>query len=156
MPTEIERKFLIAGDFRSEIIRSFPIKQGYLCSDPARTVRVRLKGDRAFLTIKGSSNSSGLSRYEWEKEIPVAEAEELLLLCEPEIIEKTRHLISFHSFVYEVDEFFGANQGLILSEIELPTEETLFEKPLWLGQEVTGNIRFYNSYLSKHPFSTWK
>jgi adenylate cyclase len=156
MPTEIERKFLIAGDFRSDITQSIPIKQGYLCSNPAKTVRVRVKGDRAFLTIKGSSNSSGLSRYEWEKEISVAEAEELLLLCEREIIEKTRHLIPFHSFLYEVDEFSGANQGLILSEIELPTEEALFEKPLWLGQEVTGDIRFYNSYLSKNPFSTWE
>lgn len=156
MPLEIERKFLVNGDFHSFITSTTYIMQGYLSSVPERTVRIRIKDDKAFITIKGKSNQSGESRYEWEKEIPVEEARELMSLCEPGIIEKKRHIIPNSSLFFEVDEFIGDNSGLIIAEIELPTEDTLFEKPSWLGKEVTGDIRFYNSYLSKNPYSKWK
>ena len=151
---EIERKFLLKStvDFKKEARNSTRIVQGYLNSDPERTVRVRIKGEKAFLTIKGISNESGLSRFEWEKEIPVSEAEALLPLCEPGVIEKTRYEIPMGNHIFEVDEFFGSNEGLILAEVELTSEEEKFEKPAWLGEEVTGKKEFYNSYLSKHPF----
>jgi len=152
---EIERKFLIKGDFQPFVIHSEWIRQGYLSSVPERTVRIRIKGEQSFLTIKGKSNSSGLSRFEWEKEIPVEEGLNLLSLCEPCIIEKKRHIIPSGQLKFEIDEFFGDNQGLLLAEIELPSEDTFFEKPAWLGQEVTGDIRFYNAYLSQHPFKNW-
>lgn len=151
---EIERKFLLSssGDFKKEATRATKIVQGYLNSDPERTVRVRIKGEKAFLTIKGKSSESGLSRFEWEKEISVGEAEDLLPLCEPGAIEKIRYEIPFGNHIFEVDEFFGNNEGLILAEIELASEEEKFEKPAWLGEEVTGKKEFYNSYLSKHPY----
>ena len=147
---EIERKFLVAGDFRPFVHESVRIVQGYLSSVPERTVRVRIRGGEAFLTIKGASNASGTSRYEWEKEISVHDAHELLKICEPGIIEKTRHLITCGQYIYEVDEFFGANEGLIIAEIELPNEDADFAKPEWLGAEVTGDKRYYNSELKKH------
>lgn len=156
MAIEIERKFLIQGDFRPYITKSTLITQGYLSSHPERTVRIRIKGERAFITIKGKSSDNGLSRYEWEKEISIHEAQELFPLCEHYIIEKTRHIIPFSSFLFEVDEFSGANSGLIIAEIELPSEETFFKKPTWIGKEVTGDIRFYNSFLNKNPYSKWK
>ena len=151
---EIERKFLLksTADFKKDARNSMRIVQGYLSSDPERTVRVRIKGKKAFLTIKGISNESGLSRFEWEKEIPVPEAEALLPLCEPGVIEKIRYEIPLGNHVFEVDEFFGSNEGLILAEVELASEEERFEKPAWLGEEVTGRKEFYNSFLSKHPF----
>jgi Uncharacterized protein conserved in bacteria len=155
MPLEIERKFLVNGDFHPFITHTTYMKQGYLSSVPERTVRIRIKDDKAFITIKGKNNQSGVSRYEWEKEIPVDEARELMLLCETGIIEKKRHIIPNSSLFFEVDEFLGDNFGLIIAEIELPTEETLFEKPSWLGREVTGDVRFYNSYLSKNPYTKW-
>ncbi|MDP4201805.1 MAG: CYTH domain-containing protein [Bacteroidota bacterium] len=155
MPLEIERKFLVSGDFHSYTTRTTYIMQGYLSSVPERTVRIRIKDDKAFITIKGKNNQSGVSRFEWEKEISIEEARELLFLCEPGIIEKKRHIIPNSSLFFEVDEFMGDNSGLIIAEIELPTEDTLFEKPSWLGREVTGDIRFYNSYLSKNPYSKW-
>ena len=156
MPREIERKFLVTGDFRQDACDSFRLVQGYISTDPDRTVRVRIKGEQGFLTIKGRSCADGLSRYEWEKEIPLAEARELMALCGPEVIDKTRYLVPFGGHTYEVDEFYGSNQGLILAEIELGDEQETFLKPSWLGEEVTGNTRYYNSMLMKCPFIKWK
>jgi adenylate cyclase len=144
---EIERKFLIAGDFRPFVYKSVRIVQGYLSSVPERTVRVRIKDDKAFLTIKGIANENGTSRYEWEKEISVEDARELFAICEPGIIDKVRHLIKSEPYIYEVDEFFGANEGLIIAEIELPSEDAVVSKPEWLGAVVTGDKRYYNSML---------
>ena len=156
MELEIERKFLVSGDFELYVTKSYDIAQGFLNTDPERTVRVRLKGDRAFITVKGMSNATGTSRYEWEKEISCDEAEALLTLCEPTIIEKTRHIVPVSEGLYfEVDEFHHDNEGLVLAEIELPDEEVEFEKPEWLGEEVTGNPRYYNSMLSKEPYCKW-
>lgn len=153
---EIERKYLVLSeDFKKEAFSKKRIKQGYLSSVPERTVRIRIKEDKAFLTIKGASNETGMSRFEWEKEIPVDEAEKLLLLCEKGIIDKTRFEIKKGLHVYEVDEFYGENEGLIMAEIELKSEHDSFEKPTWLGDEVTNDKRFYNSYLSKNPFCKW-
>lgn len=153
---EIERKFLVlSNDFKKEAFSEKKIKQGYLSSVPERTVRVRTKGDKAYLTIKGQSNDSGLSRFEWEKEIPVDEAEQLLLLCEKGVINKTRFEIQVGSHVYEVDEFYDDNEGLVMAEIELSAEDEAFSKPHWLGNEVTTDKRYYNSYLSAQPFKSW-
>ncbi len=153
---EIERKFLVSGDFKPFVTEQLPISQGYLCSGPDRTVRIRLQGERGYITIKGPSNLSGTSRYEWEKEISAQEARDLLELCEPGSIEKTRYLIPAGEHTFEVDEFYGENQGLILAEIELVTEQDEFEKPDWLGQEVTGDVRYYNARLMKNPYTKWK
>ena len=152
---EIERKFLVSGDFRPFIFKSIRIVQGYLSSAPERTVRVRMKGDKGFLTIKGIRNVSGTSCYEWEKEISFEEAQELLEICDSGVIEKVRHLIRANSFIYEVDEFQGENEGLIVAEIELPSEDATFPKPEWLGKEVTGDDRYYNSMLAKVPYTKW-
>lgn len=153
---EIERKFLVKSHtFKSEAFQKEKISQGYLNSNPERTVRVRTKGEKAFITIKGKSNASGLSRFEWEKEIPVPEAEELLKLCEPEIIEKQRYQVKCGEHIFEIDEFKGANEGLVIAEVELASEDSKYEKPVWLGEEVTGDIRYYNSYLSKNSFKSW-
>lgn len=147
---EIERKFLVKGDFLPVATSNTKIAQGYLSSVPERTVRVRIRDEQAYLTIKGISNASGMSRYEWEREIPMSEAQELLLLCEAGVITKIRYLVPEASgLVFEVDVFEGSHQGLVLAEIELPTEDTPFEKPSWLGEEVTGQKEYYNSYLSK-------
>ncbi len=154
---EIERKFLVTSDaFKKEALSQKRITQGYLSAVPERTVRVRTKGDQAFLTIKGASNETGMSRFEWEKEIPVEDANKLLLLCEKGVIDKTRFEVKTGKHVYEVDEFYGENQGLIMAEIELESETELFEQPDWLGEEVTNDPRYYNAYLSKHPFTGWK
>ena len=153
MAKEIERKFLVSGEFRQDSPESYRIMQGYICSDPDRTVRVRVRGDKGFLTIKGRSSEDGLSRYEWEKEIPVSEAFELMALCGSGVIDKTRYLVPFGMHTYEVDVFHGANEGLVLAEIELSDEQEAFEMPSWLGEEVTGDVRYYNSMLSLHPFS---
>jgi len=155
MATEIERKFLVNGDFKVEVEASQRITQGYLCSIPERTVRVRTKGDKGFITIKGIGGASGASRYEWEKEIPVGEVNELLALCEPGVIDKTRYLVKSGKHTFEVDEFYGDNDGLIVAEVELSSEDEQFEKPEWLGEEVTGEVRYYNSMLMKAPFNTW-
>ena len=153
---EIERKFLVKDDsFKVAAFAKYHIAQGYLSSVPERTVRVRIKGDKGFLTIKGASNDTGLSRFEWEKEIPVAEAKALLLLCEKGVIDKTRYEIKQGNHIFEVDEFYGENEGLIVAEIELNSETETFEKPNWLGDEVTGNNRYYNAYLSNNPFKNW-
>ena len=153
MAKEIERKFLVSGEFRQDSPESYRIMQGYICSDPDRTVRVRVRGDKGFLTIKGRGSEDGLSRYEWEKEIPVTEAVELMARCGSGVIDKTRYLVPFGKHTYEVDVFHGANEGLVLAEIELAEEQETFEKPSWLGEEVTGDPRYYNSMLSLHPFS---
>jgi adenylate cyclase len=154
---EIERKFLVTSDtFKEEAFSQNRIKQGYLSSIPDRTVRIRIKGDKAYITIKGVSNETGMSRFEWEKEIPVAEAEKLLLLCEKGVIDKTRFEVKIGSHTYEVDEFYGENKGLIIAEIELQSESENFEKPNWLGKEVTNDNRYYNSNLSNNPFVNWR
>jgi len=155
MGQEIERKFLVKGDFKSFVTGEFRIKQGYLASARGRTVRVRVRGDMGYLTIKGEAGESGVTRYEWEKEIPVAEAEELLARCEPGLIDKTRYLVPAGGFTFEVDEFYGDNEGLILAEIELESESDQYPKPDWLGEEVTGDLRYYNSMLIKNPFTAW-
>lgn len=153
---EIERKFLVtSNDFKEESEVQFEISQGYLNSNPERTVRVRIKGDRGFLTIKGKSSESGVSRFEWEKEIAVADAKQLLLLCENGVIEKIRYHVKKGNHLFEVDVFYGANEGLVMAEIELSNENESFEKPNWLGDEVTGDERYYNSYLSNFPFEKW-
>lgn len=156
MAQEIERKFLVKGDFKQEVFKSTRITQGYLSSVPERTVRVRVKGEKGFITIKGIGNESGASRYEWEKEIPVDEVRELLRICEPGIIDKTRYLVKNGPYTFEVDEFYGDNEGLTVAEIELPDEQAQFERPEWLGEEVTGDVRFYNSMLMKNPYKNWK
>ena len=156
MAQEIERKFLVKGDFKDKVFKSTRITQGYLCSVPERTVRVRVKGDKGFITIKGIGNESGASRFEWEKEIPVDEVLELLKICEPGVIDKTRYLVKNDEYTFEVDEFYGDNDGLTVAEIELPDEDTQFNRPAWLGEEVTGDVRFYNSMLMKNPYKNWK
>ncbi len=155
MAQEIERKFLVKGDFKPFSIKATRITQGYLSSVPERAVRVRIKGDKGYITVKGIGNASGASRYEWEKEIPVTEVEELLKLCEPGVIDKTRYLVPAGKHTFEVDEFYGENQGLVVAEIELASEQESFEKPDWLGDEITGDVRYYNVMLMKNPFTTW-
>ena len=155
MAQEIERKFFVKGEFKKFAAKQTRITQGYLSSVPERTVRVRVKGDKGFITVKGVGNASGASRYEWEKEIPVAEVMELLKICEPGVIDKTRYNIPAGNFTFEVDEFYGENQGLIVAEIELKSESDVFEKPEWLGEEVTGDKKYYNSMLMKNPYTKW-
>ena len=155
MGKEIEKKFLVNGDFKSFASKQTRIVQGYLSSVPERTVRIRIKGDKGFITIKGIGNFSGASRYEWEKEIPISETEELLKICEPGVIDKTRFLVKAGPHTFEVDEFYGENSGLVLAEIELADEAESFERPAWLGAEVTGDTRYYNSMLMKNPFTKW-
>ncbi len=157
MAQEIERKFLVTGDYKKLISKETKIVQGFLSTVPERTVRVRIKGDKGFLTIKGIGNKSGASRYEWEKEISVEDAKDLMAICEPGVIDKTRFIVTANDgLFFEVDEFYGENEGLTVAEIELPSEETTFEKPSWLGKEVTGDVRFYNSMLMKNPFKDWE
>jgi CYTH domain-containing protein len=153
---EIERKFLVKSDaFKAEAFKETRIIQGFLNTNKDRTVRVRVKGNCGFITVKGKSSNDGLSRFEWEKEISKDEAESLLQLCEPTIIDKLRYEINVGSHTYEVDEFYGDNAGLVIAEIELQSKDENFQKPHWLGAEVTGNIKYYNSLLSKHPYRTW-
>ena len=155
MAQEIERKFLVKGEFKNLAVKSTRIIQGYLSSVPERTVRIRVKGDKGFITIKGIGNTSGASRYEWEKEITVQEANELLAICEPGVIDKTRFIVKAGPHSFEVDEFYGENLGLTVAEVELSAENELFEKPEWLGKEVTGDARYYNSMLMKNPYTKW-
>jgi|TARA_B110000967_G_scaffold27061_1_gene24787 CYTH domain-containing protein len=156
MPLEIERKFLVKNeDFKNEFYKKTVIKQGYLNSDKSRTVRIRITDEAAFLTVKGKSNKTGTTRFEWEKEIDKAEGEQLLLLCENTIIDKTRFYVKNEHHIFEVDEFYGDNQGLIVAEIELISEHESFKKPTWLGEEVTGKEKYYNSRLNKNPFKNW-
>jgi len=153
---EIERKFLVTSKvYQQQATVKERIVQGFLNTDKERTVRVRIKGESGFLTVKGKSNDAGTIRFEWEKEISVPDAEELLLICEPGIIDKVRYNVPLGNHMYEVDEFHGDNEGLIVAEVELESENQSLEKPSWLGEEVTGEVKYYNSQLSKHPFKNW-
>jgi len=154
MGVEIERKFLVTSDgWRQPPGRQTRFSQGYLSRDPARTVRVRLAGERAFLTIKGSTR--GATRAEFEYEIPAADAQALLAMCDGPVVEKIRHLCEHAGMTWEVDEFLGANAGLVVAEIELESEGQAFAHPAWLGQEVTGDARYVNANLAAHPFTSW-
>lgn len=155
MPAEIERKFLVKGDFRPFAKSQTRIIQGYLSSIPERVIRIRIRDNRGYLTIKGKANETGTTRLEWEYEIPIQEAEELLQLCEPGIIDKTRYLVRAGDHTFEVDEFHGDNRGLVIAEMELKTENEEFVKPHWLGKEVTGEVRYYNSGLAGNPYTRW-
>ena len=154
---EIERKFLVRSpEFKEQATGCSHFVQGYITSPPAKTVRVRIADDKAYLTIKGSGSASGMSRFEWEMEIPGKDALALLGICEGGVIEKDRYYVPFAGHTFEVDEFFGDNEGLVMAEVELSSEDEAFEKPEWLGQEVTGDSRYYNSSLRKHPYIQWK
>jgi adenylate cyclase len=155
MAQEIERKFLVQGSFESSSIRKMHFRQGYLPTNKGCTVRIRTEDERAFLTIKGASDAAGISRYEWNHEITLQEANELFLLCTGNFVEKDRYLVPAGTHMYEVDVFHGDNEGLIVAEIELNAEDEAFEKPDWLGQEVTGNRRYYNSHLAVNPYKFW-
>lgn len=156
MSLEIERKFLVKGDYKSFSHQHVEIAQGYLSSVPERSVRVRIKGDQGFLTVKGMGSDDGVSRFEWEKEISLTDARDLLQLCEAGKIEKIRYLVEVGSHIFEVDEFSGDNAGLVVAEVELSAVDEQFEKPNWLGEEVTGVEKYYNSALSCNPFKNWK
>ena len=155
MGREIERKFLVRGEYKSQAYAQSRIVQGYICSARGRTVRVRIRDAKGYLTIKGAADAAGLSRYEWEKEIPLIEAQELMKLCEPGVIDKTRYLVRCGKHIFEVDEFYGDNEGLVVAEVELASVDEDFEKPDFIGEEVTGDVRYYNSQLMKHPYKQW-
>ncbi len=156
MAQEIERKFLVKSEeYKNEASKRTRITQGYLSSVPERTVRVRIKGDKGYLTVKGIGNESGASRFEWEIEIPVNDVDELLKICEPGVIDKTRYEVKWENLIFEIDEFYGENMGLTVAEIELKSEDEHFTRPLWLGDEVTGDSKYYNSMLMKHPYTKW-
>ncbi len=155
MPQEIERKFLVDGEYKSKAYASSRIVQGYICSACGRTVRIRIRDDKGYLTIKGPADASGISRYEWEKEIPLDEARDLMKICEPGAIDKTRYLVRSGRHVFEVDEFYGENEGLVIAEVELSSPDEPFEKPDFIGQEVTGDARYYNAQLMRHPYKDW-
>lgn len=156
MAQEIERKFLVTSEtYKAEAFSKKRIVQGFLNTHPERTVRVRIKGNKGYITVKGKSNKAGTTRFEWERELEVPEAESLLKLCEEGVIEKTRYEVKAENHIFEIDEFFGNNQGLTVAEIELSEENESFMKPSWLGKEVTGEVKYYNSALSKKPFRNW-
>ena len=156
MALEIERKFLVKDDsYKAMAYSASRIAQGYICSGRGRTVRVRIRDDKGYLTIKGPADSMGLGRYEWEKEIPMQEAQELMRLCEPGMIDKTRYLVKSGKHIFEVDEFYGENEGLTVAEVELESADESYEKPDFIGEEVTGDVRYYNSFLMKNPFTRW-
>ncbi|WP_299234571.1 CYTH domain-containing protein [uncultured Bacteroides sp.] len=157
MSQEIERKFLVRdSSYKDMAFSSSRIIQGYICSDRGRTVRVRIRDEKGFITIKGASTDNGLSRYEWEHEIPVEEARELMKLCQPGMIDKTRYLVKSGKHTFEVDEFYGENEGLVVAEVELSSVDEEYEVPPFLGEEVTGQVKYYNSFLMKCPFKEWK
>lgn len=154
---EIERKFLVTSSaYRDLAYKSYRIVQGFLSRDPDRTVRIRLTDDKGVLTVKGRSSEDGLKRFEWEREISKGDAEELLNICLPGTIDKMRYLVKQDNHIFEVDEFYGDNSGLVVAELELEDEHVNFKSPDWLGKEVTGNNRYYNSHLSEQPYKTWK
>lgn len=153
---EIERKFLVLSDaFKSESFKKSRIVQGFLNSDNDRIVRIRIRGEDGFLTVKGRPSEDGLTRFEWEKQISKSDAEALLNLCEEGLIDKIRYEVKCGDHVFEIDEFFGTNEGLIVAEVELTEVSEVFKKPDWLGVEVTGQIKYYNSQLLKHPYTNW-
>ena len=155
MHFEIERKFRVKADFKPFATSSSHIQQGYISSGNGRTVRVRIRDEKGYLTIKGPSNVEGLARYEFEKEIPLSDAQDLMLICEPGIIDKRRYLVPVGQHVFEVDEFYGDNEGLVMAEVELESEDQPYERPDWLGEEVTGDRRFYNSHMRNYPYKMW-
>jgi len=156
MPFEIEKKFLVTGEqFKQDAEKQVRIVQGYLSTVPERTVRIRIKDDSGYLTIKGKGSESGACRYEWEKEISVTDANELLKLCEAGVIDKTRFLVKSGKHTFEVDEFYGDNQGLIVAEVELEDEDEGFDKPQWIAEEVTGQDKYYNAMLMRNPYKNW-
>ena len=156
MALEIERKFLVKDDsYKAMAYSSSRIAQGYICSGRGRTVRVRIRDDKGYLTIKGPADIKGLGRYEWEKEIPLKEANELMRLCEPGLIDKMRYLVRSGKHVFEVDEFYGENEGLVVAEVELASEDEPYKKLPFIGEEVTGNVKYYNSFLMKNPYTSW-
>ena len=153
---EIERKFLVKNDnFKHEAIRALKMTQGYLSKDPKRTVRIRISGEQAFITVKGEASKSGTSRFEWEKSILVEEAQNLIAMCLDGVINKIRHYVQYGNHLFEVDEFLDDNHGLIVAEVELANENEVFKYPEWLGKEVTGKKKYYNSQLSQNPFRRW-
>ena len=153
---EIERKFLVKDNsFVDEAFKKRRIVQGYICSDAERSVRVRIRDDEGFLTIKSATNERGWSRYEFEKPVSLKDAEDLMELCLPGLIDKVRYYVKAGNHVWEVDVFHGKNEGLIVAEIELESENDVFELPLWVGQEVSGDAKYYNSMLAKRPFLEW-
>ncbi len=156
MNQEIERKFLVCGDYKQSAYSSSHIVQGYICHVPGRTVRVRIRDEHGYLTIKGAPEPGHFGRSEWEWEIPVEDARGLMGLCGSGVIDKTRYLVKAGEHTYEVDEFYGDNEGLTVAEIELASEDEAFERPEWLGMEVTGDRRYYNSMLLKNPYKNWK
>ncbi len=157
MAIEIERKFIVTDDsYKAMAFQSDRIAQGYICREGGNSARVRVRGDKGYITIKGPSLDGGLSRFEWEKEIPATEALELLRLCHDGIIDKIRHLVKWGEHVFEVDEFFGDNEGLVVAEVELDDANEDFEKPGFIGREVTGDKRYYNSRLTRFPYKSWQ
>lgn len=156
MAFEIERKFLVKGEFKHLAISSNYIVQGYLFADKNKSIRVRLRGDKGYITIKSTLENSSVTRNEWEYEIPAPQVNEMLRICEPGIIEKTRYIVHYKNLVVEVDEFYGDNEGLVIAEIELACENQQFEKPDFLGEDVTEDPRYLNASLSKHPYCDWK
>ena len=157
MSIEIERKFLVINDcYKNLSHHNDRIAQGYICRQGGNSTRVRVRGEKGYLTIKGPSLDGGLSRFEWEKEIPVNEAWELIKLCPTPIIDKRRYLVEFGGHTFEVDEFYGENEGLVVAEIELSSPDEHFEKPPFIGEEVTGDGKYYNSSLSRNPYKCWK
>ena len=156
MALEIERKFLVLNDsYKQESFSHSHIQQGYICSQRGRTVRVRIRDAQAYLTIKGPSMDGGLSRSEFEYEIPLEEGRQLMRLCEPGIIDKCRWLVKHDRHTFEVDEFFGENEGLVMAEVELSSVDESVKMPDFIGKEVTGDCRYYNSQLRKNPYKTW-
>ena len=156
MKREIERKFLITSNsFKQNISSKYNIVQGYLSTDPSRSVRLRISNSKGYLTIKGRASKNGLSRLEWEKELPIKEANELIALCLPNKIIKTRYKVNYKGHIFDIDIFKGMNEGLNIAEIELNSEEDTFEKPKWLGKEITGIKKYYNSQLCQNPFTKW-
>ena len=156
MSFEIERKFLVTGDFKSQAYSSSRIRQGYISTVGKATVRVRIRDDKGYLTIKGRSNEAGISRYEFETEVPLQDAEDLMRLCEPGVIDKTRYLVRSGRHVFEVDEFYGDNEGLVMAEVELKHGDEAFARPPFLGPEVTGDHHFYNKQMRANPFKNWR
>lgn len=156
MAYEIERKFLVKGEFKQFALSSTYIVQGYIYFDKEKSVRVRIRGDKGFITVKSSVGDSKVTRNEWEYEVPASEANEMLRLCGENVIEKTRYIVNVKNLTVEVDEFYGENEGLLLAEIELTNESQQFEKPDFLGQEVTGQPRYYNAQLCVNPYSKWR
>jgi len=152
MALEIERKFLVCGDFSADVRQSDDIVQGYLNMEKGRTVRIRIRSGKGYITVKGPTD--GVSRFEWEKEIPLEEAKDLIRLCTG-VIDKTRHLAPVGDHTFEIDEFHGDNEGLIVAEIELGSPDEAFERPSWLGEEVSFDRRYYNSQLLVNPYSKW-